>query len=362
MQVSPESTALKKERARIEKRSSIVRAAERVFLNQNYYHSTIEDIAHEAGYSVGTIYNFFENKEKLYIEVAAKISQEMLDILQQCTNHYADRKKGFEKLIRHRIDHYDRYRLFLHLFDKKKASHPFFDGPLPGKIVNSYHRYLTQLGAFLAAISPDEELDKEPDYHIVYLALSFEGTLNALVGYDTSSGRVKSIPKQLYFLKQMFSDRPFTLRQNKSRRKNMKATASKEIYITKHDLARLTDLIVLSRSFSDGFANKHLRNLAREINRAKIVDSREIPPDVVTMNSKVRLLNRTTQEMHIYMLVFPADDDGHPEKVSILTPLGTSLIGYRIGDCFDLESMGESGSYQIEDLLYQPESAGDYSL
>jgi regulator of nucleoside diphosphate kinase len=136
----------------------------------------------------------------------------------------------------------------------------------------------------------------------------------------------------------------------------------KEIFITQHDLARLTDLILNSRSFSDGFANSHLRNLARELNLAKIVDSRNIPDDVVTMNSKVRLLELPSEQTFIYTLVFPSDENGDPGKLSILTPLGTALIGYRSGDSFDVLQESATRTYGIEDILYQPERAGDFHL
>jgi regulator of nucleoside diphosphate kinase len=90
---------------------------------------------------------------------------------------------------------------------------------------------------------------------------------------------------------------------------------------------------------------------------ADTVPSEEVPRDVVTMNSRVRLKkDRGRHEMRV-SLVFPADASGNgdcePARVSVLTPTGLALLGRRVGDNVE-------GRVKIHDLLYQPEAAGHF--
>lgn len=357
---NPNATVSRKDQERREKRAAIVQAAERVFLRKKYHNAAIDDIAQEAHLSVGSIYNFFENKNELFIEVIKTISLDLLKELQQSAAERQNRERAFEKLIHLRISNFERHKLFLQMFyDKNSNADPDF-GKLPQEIVDSYHNYLELLGEYLATVC---NLDSQRDFYPVYLALSFEGFISAYMGYEEQANQNETLAKAFFYIKQLFSGQLFAKPKKESLiNKKKTAYSMKEIYITQYDLARLTDLILVSRSFSGGFADVHLRNLAREMNRAKIVDSRHIPPDVITMNSKIRLKEMHTEETFIYTLVFPSDENSQEGKISILTPLGTSLIGYRIGDSFEIKQEKETRTYRIDDILYQPESAGNYSL
>jgi len=78
-----------------------------------------------------------------------------------------------------------------------------------------------------------------------------------------------------------------------------------------------------------------MSSLAAELARAEIVDADEIPPDVITMNSRAELLDLGTGERMEFTLAFPIDADIEANKISILAPLGTAMLGYRVGDEFD---------------------------
>jgi len=97
------------------------------------------------------------------------------------------------------------------------------------------------------------------------------------------------------------------------------------------------------------------------LNRAKVVPSRAIPPDVITMNSRVRLLDLDTGERLIVSVVFPADAT-RPDQISVLDPLGTAMLGYRVGDNFTVNREWEEKRYRVDEMLYQPEAAGDFHL
>ncbi len=128
--------------------------------------------------------------------------------------------------------------------------------------------------------------------------------------------------------------------------------------LTAFDSERLRILLATARTPGSKL-NVCLDRLQRLLEAADIVVPRDIPRDVVTMNSKVRLRDDETGQDMALSLVFPADaaQDVDPEKynVSILSPLGLSILGRRIGEWV-------GAGVCINDLLYQPEAAGDFHL
>ena len=133
------------------------------------------------------------------------------------------------------------------------------------------------------------------------------------------------------------------------------------IYVTEFDLKRLSNLLSGIRSW-----NKKDRGcltmLEKELEWAHAVPPQEIPGDVVTMNSQARVKDLHSKEEMVFTLVFPADADYERGKVSVLAPIGTALLGYRAGDTVEWEVPGGVRRLKIEQVLYQPEAAGDYHL
>ncbi len=137
--------------------------------------------------------------------------------------------------------------------------------------------------------------------------------------------------------------------------------AERKIYITEFDKTRLSDLIGVTRDFNMQ-NRKDLEDLAEELERAEIVDSKNIPPDIVTMNSKVVLRDLDTSEKMTCVLVFPGKANIDIGAVSVLAPVGTAILGYAKGDVVEWPVPSGIRRICIEDILYQPEAAGDFHL
>lgn len=133
------------------------------------------------------------------------------------------------------------------------------------------------------------------------------------------------------------------------------------IYITKLDYERLTDLIKQYKSRHIE-AHKHLEQLEMELNRARIVAPGKIAPDVITMNSTSRLKDTDTQEIFEYRLVYPQDADPENGRISVLAPVGTALLGFRVGDDIHWDVPAGQRHLHVEEVLYQPEAMGDFSI
>jgi regulator of nucleoside diphosphate kinase len=133
------------------------------------------------------------------------------------------------------------------------------------------------------------------------------------------------------------------------------------ISITEYDFRRLSKLVLDTRH-RGGQVGNALRNLWQEITRAEVVAPTNIPPDVITMNSTVRLMDLDRGVTETYTLVFPAHADITQGRISILSPVGTAILGYRVGDQFEWEVPAGKRRWQVVEILYQPEAAGDYHL
>jgi len=137
--------------------------------------------------------------------------------------------------------------------------------------------------------------------------------------------------------------------------------AAKKIQVTRVDHERLTRLIDSTRNVSTQ-DQAFLDKLRTELVRARIISSKRVKPDVVTMNSTIKLRDLDNGELHEYQLVYPQDADPENNKLSILAPVGTALLGFSVGDTVEWPVPAGLRHLKIEEIIYQPESAGDYTL
>jgi regulator of nucleoside diphosphate kinase len=131
------------------------------------------------------------------------------------------------------------------------------------------------------------------------------------------------------------------------------------IYMTELDndrLKKLIDDIVYEDTRTIKFVNK----LNSEIGKAKIVDIKQISRDVVTMHSKV-LLHVDGDGMEVD-LVYPNEADIEDNKLSVLSPIGTAILGHSEGESIKCQVPSGETDVHIKKIIYQPEAAGDYHL
>jgi regulator of nucleoside diphosphate kinase len=103
------------------------------------------------------------------------------------------------------------------------------------------------------------------------------------------------------------------------------------ITISSADHDRLLDLIDSAR-LDWHISSEHLHSLEGELARATLVEPNELPSDVVAMRSTVRFRDLDTDEVETYTLVYPSEADVTCNRISVLAPIGTALLGFRTGD------------------------------
>src|SRR5574337_1475665 len=131
------------------------------------------------------------------------------------------------------------------------------------------------------------------------------------------------------------------------------------IYLTQSDLDRLSDLL---EAYAAGSGGRRFTDLENELVRASVVPADQIPKDVVTMNSRVVFEDETSGERREVTLVYPGQADISAGKISVLVPVGSALLGLRVGQSIDWAlPSGKRRRYRIIEVPYQPEAAGERS-
>jgi regulator of nucleoside diphosphate kinase len=134
----------------------------------------------------------------------------------------------------------------------------------------------------------------------------------------------------------------------------------RSIYVTQRDLERLQRLLETHGSRRDAEACTALED---ELGHAVVVDPTKIPPDVVTMNSRVRFEDLDTGEQLEMTLVYPKDADVNEGRVSVLAPVGSALLGLSVGQSIQWPLPDDKKRrLRVVSVTYQPEAAGDLDL
>jgi regulator of nucleoside diphosphate kinase len=119
------------------------------------------------------------------------------------------------------------------------------------------------------------------------------------------------------------------------------------IVLGRHDLLRLRSLLG-SRHRAGSSDRAHLLDLEAEMERALVVEPESLPADVVAMESTVIVLDVESGAHNHYTLVLPAQADVVQNRISVLAPLGTALLGCRRGDVVEWPMPGGMRRLRIE--------------
>jgi regulator of nucleoside diphosphate kinase len=130
----------------------------------------------------------------------------------------------------------------------------------------------------------------------------------------------------------------------------------RNLYITRQNLQHLWDILDFYHPSNDQ-ERANIERLREDLDWADVVDPEDLPADVVTMNSIVRLRDLDSGEEMKITLVFPSSADFSENKISVLAPIGSAVLGCRTGKLIELEVPAGTKLLKIEEILYQPEAA-----
>lgn len=131
------------------------------------------------------------------------------------------------------------------------------------------------------------------------------------------------------------------------------------IYVTRADADKLKTAIWEAQG-TEYRGSLYIQKLKAELGRATIIEPQDTPPDVITMNSKASLLDVETGETMDFTLVLPDQADINLGKISVLAPIGTGMLGCRVGDTFEWDTPGGKRTLRVTKIVYQPEASGNF--
>jgi len=130
-----------------------------------------------------------------------------------------------------------------------------------------------------------------------------------------------------------------------------------EICISDIDFGPLKELV---NNINTGLLNSDeqlsYHELLRKLECATILPLRDVPYNIITMNSQIFLRDPDSDKKMVFELVFPKYADPARNKISIISPVGVSLLGKEVKDIINYEGTTGARRLKIEKLLYQPEA------
>lgn len=135
----------------------------------------------------------------------------------------------------------------------------------------------------------------------------------------------------------------------------------KHLVINRNDSIRIRRWISNDK-FRRQAKSSEISNLVKEIENGECLPPEQIPPNVVTMNSTVRIKYIDTNKTVEFQIVYPDCADIRQNRISIFAPIATALLGYKKGDMISWNVPKGTIQLLIDDIIYQPEAAGHYHL
>jgi regulator of nucleoside diphosphate kinase len=103
-------------------------------------------------------------------------------------------------------------------------------------------------------------------------------------------------------------------------------------------------------------------DVADILRTAHLVTPSQVDPDVVTMHSQVLIGDLKSERKFTLILCYPQDASPVDGLVSVLSPVGSSLLGLRAGDVARWRTpTGTTVAAKVLAVLFQPEAHGDYA-
>ncbi|MCB0748007.1 MAG: nucleoside diphosphate kinase regulator [Ignavibacteriae bacterium] len=123
-----------------------------------------------------------------------------------------------------------------------------------------------------------------------------------------------------------------------------------KIYVTIQDKSRLKKILSSTSGYRSS-DKKTINDLLFELERAEVMDEELIDDNVIRMNSTVLLRDMRTNEKFMYKLVYPNEANISEKKISILAPIGTALLGFKVGDIIEWDVPAGKRKLRVKGVL-----------
>ncbi len=169
----------RKSREKLQHKTEILEAAERIFSENGYYNTSIQEIADTAEFSVGTIYNFFKSKDELYLNILKFRFDEYIKIVEEVLNSGDGSLRKMRQIISAKIKFFEEHKCFFHLyFHSAIGSEWNIRAEIDNSTEAKYDKYMEKIELiFSESIKKEQMQEIDP----ANLAIAFEGLTNAFI-------------------------------------------------------------------------------------------------------------------------------------------------------------------------------------
>lgn len=133
-------------------------------------------------------------------------------------------------------------------------------------------------------------------------------------------------------------------------------TRGRSMLISDADLGNLRQLLTVAKRFLRR-NHRHLEALEADLQRALVVTRDQMPRDVITIHTRVRVHELDVGRQCIYTLVFPGEADVARSRISVLAPIGAALLGRRVGDLIECAAPSVTKRLKVREIVSQPENS-----
>lgn len=135
---------------------------------------------------------------------------------------------------------------------------------------------------------------------------------------------------------------------------------SPRLFVSEEDFDRLSAVV---ERYDSGRHPNAASQLDAELARAQVLPKDQMPPNVVTMRSKVVIKDLVLEKTREFILSYPEEANAELQRLSILAPVGLAVLGLRVGDEIEWELPGgETTTLKVLSISFQPEAEGRFDL
>jgi AcrR family transcriptional regulator len=194
----------RKEREFQSRRKEIMAAATRLFALKGYHGASMSEIAREAEFSTGSLYNFFQNKEELYFSLLLEKIEALEKEVIAVTTGAGTVEERLRKLVDTIFIFFIRERDFWRIFAEQRTA---FETSAKGQFADVIHdKYVSYLGIMIGLMNQGREQGFFREFGPEELALSFLGILNTFLFIFVNSAERYDLREKGRLVMEIFFD------------------------------------------------------------------------------------------------------------------------------------------------------------
>jgi AcrR family transcriptional regulator len=192
----------RKEREHLARRNEILQAALKLFSQKGYHQTSINEIAKEAQFSVGSLYGFFKNKEDLFLTLFNSEIEEIEDYINGRTGQVQDLKERINTMVQSLFEYFEGHWEAFNILALNRTT---LDLSLKDNLGEMIHnRQLQFLKITLEWIRDGIERGVFRPLRAEEMALAFMGLINGSILLWIESGRTYSLKERAHDVLEIF--------------------------------------------------------------------------------------------------------------------------------------------------------------